>query len=275
MKICEEQNKIIVTGVSDFLLSETLLCGQCFRFREENGIFKGAIGKHICRVSQEGDSLIFYGTEKEVVEKVFIPFFDLDADYSYLRDLYSKDETLKKAMDFCFGIRILRQDAFEALITFIISQNNNIKRIGGIVERFCQMFGEHLGEGIYSFPTPEMLRDVTIEELSPLRAGFRDKYLLDAFGKVLSGDVDLKAIKKMPTEKAIEELMKIKGVGLKVASCVALFGLYKTDAFPIDVWIKRVLETYYPSGFPLEFYETRGIAQQFLFHYIRFLEERE
>ena len=104
MKICEKENKIIISGVSDFLLRETLFCGQCFRFREENGIFIGPIGKHICRVEQQGDSLIFYGADKSTVENEFIPFFDLDSDYGYLRALYGQDETLKKAMDYVHGL---------------------------------------------------------------------------------------------------------------------------------------------------------------------------
>ncbi len=271
MNYSVENNNIILKSRPDFDLYLTLDCGQCFRFSEENGVVSGMVGARLIKASQnENGDIVFFGTSEEEFKNIIVPYFDLETDYDALKRFYSSDETMKKAVESCGGIRILRQDSWEALCSFIISQNNNIKRIKGIVERLCEKFGEKTPDG-YTFPGPEKLASLSREDLSELRAGFRDKYILDAAAKVASGEVKFEKIRNAPYEEALEELMKIKGVGLKVANCVLLYGFYRTEAFPVDVWVKRVLERFYKNGFPKEFYETRGIAQQFLFHYIRTL----
>ena len=179
-----------------------------------------------------------------------------------LKKQFSEDETLAKACKFAGGIRLLRQNSWECLISFIISQNNNIPRIKGIIERLC---GNYDGR----FPDASELAKETSESLSYLRSGFRAKYISDAADAVNSGRMNLSEISELPIETARTSLKTIKGVGPKVAECVLLFGMYRTEAFPIDVWIRRVLAEYYPNGFPEYIVENAGIAQQYLFHYIR------
>ena len=270
-----EQNNIIMAPFENFSLALTLDCGQAFRFSEKDGVWEGIVGEKKIKTRQkENGEVIFYNTTEEEFLTFISDYFDFNTDYNCLKELYKQNETLKNAIEYCGGIRILKQNSWEALCSFIISQNNNIKRIKGIIERLCEAFGEKTEDG-YLFPHPEVLAEKTPEDLSFLRAGFRDKYIIDAARKVASGEVDFDKIKAASLEEAIEELTKIRGVGLKVASCVLLYGFHKTEAFPVDVWIKRVLSEYYPEGFPKEFYETRGIAQQFLFHYIRNKEEAD
>ena len=266
MKYSVENGGIRLFPYESFSLSDSLNCGQCFRFKEESGILSGMAGDiFISAVQNENGEIFFYNlSEKDFLEKI-VPYFDLETNYDEIKKLFSKDETLKKAIEFCGGIRILRQDPWEALCSFIISQNNNIERIKGIISRLCENFGEETENG-YLFPTPQRLNG---KELSIIRAGFRDKYIADAVEKVLSGEINLSAIDKMNYNEALETLMKIKGVGVKVANCVLLYGFHKIEAFPVDVWIKRALEKFYENGFPKEFYEFGGIAQQYLFHYIR------
>ncbi len=272
MKYSIENNNIVLKCYQDFDLYLTLDCGQCFRFYEENKIVSGMVGEKLIKAEQkENGDVIFYDISEEEFKSIIIPYFDFETDYDALKRQFGTEETMKKAVENCGGIRILKQDSWEALCSFIISQNNNIKRIKGIVLRLCENFGEKK-DGGYTFPSAEKLASLSREDLSELRAGFRDKYILDAAKKVSSGEVSFEKIRNSDYNTALEELMKIKGVGLKVANCVLLYGFYRTEAFPVDVWVKRVLERFYKNGFPEEFYKTRGIAQQFLFHYIRTLE---
>ena len=167
------------------------------------------------------------------------------------------------AVEKCGGIRILRQQPWETVISFIISANNNIPRIRGIIDRLCTGFGT---DGC--FPTPEQLAVQTPETLSPLRAGFRTKYILDAARKVADGTLCLDQLADMPLQQAREQLMTVNGIGPKVAECILLYGFHRLDAFPVDTWIKKVLCQCYPDGFP-EWIAPKGVAQQYLFHYIR------
>ena len=204
---------------------------------------------------------------------VWYDYFDLGESYRAIRARISREEDpfLFRACGHGRGIRILRQEPWEALCTFIISQNNNIKRIKGIVSRLCENFGESIGSG-YGFPTAAALSRLAPDDLAPLRAGFRNKYIIDAAKKVAGGEVDLELCRTLPYEDARLELMKIKGVGVKVADCALLFGFYRVDAFPKDVWVKRVMAQWYPNGLPSCTKGLEGIAQQYLFHYIRSLK---
>ena len=176
---------------------------------------------------------------------------------------------VKKACEEYYGIRILHQKPWEALCSFIISQNNNIPRIMGIIDRLCENFGEKKGENDYAFPSYESLKSLTVEDLSPLRAGFRHKYIVDAVQKLCSGEIELEKIKEMPIEEARTELMKIKGVGAKVAECTLLYGFGRKEAFPVDVWVKKIMAEMYPEGLPECCKNIEGIAQQYLFHWRR------
>ena len=257
----------ILVHENDFDLDETLDCGQAFRWRKVDSdydcTYTGRFLNDELTISQLGKGdFIFHNTSEDDFLGKWCDYFDFDTDYSELKKLFSEDETLSKACEFAGGIRLLRQDSWECLISFIISQNNNIPRIKGIIDRLC---GNYDG----MFPTHEQLAAENPDSLAYLRSGFRAKYLCDAAYKVNSGEADLAYIAASPIDEARNALKAIKGVGPKVAECVLLFGMHRVEAFPIDVWIKRVLAEYYPDGFPEFARENAGIAQQYLFHYIR------
>ena len=256
--------------LDDFDLDETLDCGQAFRFtKEPDGSYKGFATNKFIHISKCDDGFTLEGDGDE---EFWLDYLDAKTDYGELKNSYSTEKTLKSACEYASGIRLLRQDAFESLISFIISQNNNIPRIKGIIGRLCENFGEKTENG-YAFPTFEDLSAVTVDDLAIIRSGFRAKYIVDAVAKIKNGEINLEEIKAMPIDEARKSLMTIKGVGPKVAECVLLYGMHRTEAFPVDVWIKRVMEEYYPGGFPKEFASTAGIAQQYLFHYIRTAEK--
>lgn len=258
-----------ITKPEPFNLAETLNCGQCFRFEEHpDGMFFGVVkNKQVC-VQEKGDKLIFYKTSKEEYDDFLCDYFDLNRDYNAINNSIVGNELLTKIIESEKGIRILKQEPFEALISFIISANNNIPRIKAIINRLCENFGEKI-DGGYAFPTAEVLATKTPEELSILRAGFRAKYIIDASKKVASGEVVLEEIYNMPLDEAREKLKTIIGVGDKVADCTLLFGFNKLDAFPKDVWIKRAMEKYFKDGLPKSAEKYMGIVQQYIFNYVR------
>lgn len=277
--IIKEQDNGILVRINFFSLSDTLDCGQCFRWESKDGnTFLGFHNGHFLKVTQkknvspfEESEVFFHDTTMQEFNAVWRDFFDFDTDYEKIQTPFKNDKTLSLACDYAGGIRILKQEPWETLCSFIISQNNNIPRIKGIISRLCESFGDKTENG-YTFPRPEKLANLSLEDLAPLRAGFRAKYILDASKKVADGTLSLSEISSMPIEKAREALQTIQGVGPKVAECALLFGFYKLDAFPIDTWIKKVLTTYYPDGFPEFAVANGGVAQQYLFHYIRNLK---
>lgn len=251
-----------------FDLRRTFMCGQCFRWKEdENGAFSGIAGGRSLTLTQDGGNITLHGISEQDIP-FWTNYFDLDADYSRYIERFSADETLRKACAVSTGIRILRQEPFETLISFIISQNNNIPRISGIIGRLCECFGSKT-DGGYAFPTVSQLSGVTPEQLAPLRAGFRSRYICDAVNKVASGEIDFSEIDSLPLAEAREKLKLITGVGDKVADCVLLFAFHKTDAFPKDVWVKRIMAQFYPDGLPECTAGLEGVAQQYLFDYVR------
>lgn len=268
--VCND-NVVRVKTAGDMSLRDTLCCGQSFRWRElPDGRFTGTAMSRTVVVGIEGNDLIIEGASAEDFENIWKLYFDLDFDYVALKeDLSKKHPILSEAAKFAPGIHILRQEPFEALISFIISQNNNIKRIEGIVQRLCENFGEELACGGFAFPTAEKLASLCEEDLKPLRAGFRNRYILDAAKKVYSGEVNLERCRTLSFADAKKELMTIVGVGEKVADCVLLYGLHRTEAFPMDVWMKRAMSVLFPDVEPEFFGEYAGIAQQYIFHYSR------
>lgn len=263
-----EKFKIEIDAPHAFNLGQTLNCGQCFRFYEAEGRYCGvALDKYIEILECDGKLVIY--SDKEISEQELSDFFDFGLNYDEINAILSQDKTMESAIEYAGGIRILRQPAWEVLCSFILSQNNNIKRITGIIERLCENFGEDIGGGHYSFPSAEKIAALTVDDLAPIRSGFRAKYVIDAAKKVASGEVNIDHIFSLDTDTAREILMKIHGVGPKVADCVLLFGFHKLDAFPKDVWIKKALSEFYPDGVPHYIMEHGGIAQQYLFHYIR------
>lgn len=270
MDFFEKNGNLELCGVENFVLSETLDCGQAFRWREtEDGLWEGvAFGKYLKLGASDG-KIVFYGTTKKDFDDLWADYFDFSRNYGEIITAISENEVLKTASSFACGIRILRQDPWEALCSFIISQNNNIPRIKGIVERLCDNFGERINESFCSFPSAEKVASLTIDDLAVLRSGFRAKYILDAARKVASGEVDLEALKTLNTDDARAELMKIYGVGEKVADCTLLFGLSHANAFPKDVWIKRAMAKLFDGQLPDCALPYAGIAQQYIFHYAR------
>lgn len=254
-----------------FDLAQTLDCGQAFRWWPlPEGAWQG-VAKGRVLTLWLSDSEICLDCPPEDFKAVWRSYFDLDADYDAKRaQLSTMSPVLDQAVRFAPGIRILRQEPWEALCSFIISQNNNIKRIKGIVERLCEGWGEAIpGTPFHAFPRPEALAGESVEGLAPLRSGYRAKALIDCARKVADGEVDLDFVAKAPVEDGRAELQKITGVGPKVAECALLYGFHKTQCFPLDVWMKRAMQTLLPDFTPEDFGENAGLAQQYIFHYSR------
>lgn len=265
----DQRESVYTTKAKDCLLDEIFDCGQCFRWdRNEDGSWSGVAFGHKLRAAMRGDTLALYGTDKAGFDAIWYDYFDLGRDYGEVKRRLSDDPVLAQAAEYSPGIRILRQEPWETLCSFIISQNNNIPRIKGIISRLCENFGEDIG-GAWSFPSAETIARLAPGDLKPLRCGFREKYILDAANKVASGQIDLTALADMPLDEARRTLETIKGVGPKVADCALLFGCGRIECFPVDVWIKRVLACFYPDGFPKKYLPWGGIAQQYLFNYAR------
>ena len=282
-----------IDGVSELDIEKIFDCGQCFRFeRVENSRhaseFSGVAYGRFVSFAQDGDTLYIYGSDLADFEAVWRGYLDLDRDYREVeRDVlaHSQNSALIAAIEYGRGIRILSQEPFECVISFIISQNNNIPRIKKIIEALSERCGERIelcdeakkhlsGERIpYAFPSAEALCALGEAGLFEMKTGFRAKYIYDASSRVLSGELMLDTVRGEDTERAIERLCEVKGIGRKVASCALLFGFGKYDAFPIDVWMKRVAEKYF--GDEAETLSSRtfgdyaGIAQQYLFYYER------
>lgn len=265
----EEQGKVVLTDCGLFDLKKTFECGQCFRFdADENGVWHGiAAGKEIS-LFKDGDTIVMYPVKKEEFESFWFDYFDLKRDYNTVNLRLSQNEILRNACDYGKGIRILRQEPWEALCSFIISQNNNIPRIKGIINRLCEAFGERI-ETSYSFPSADTIAQLSVEDLAPLRSGFRAKYIIDAAKKVSSGEINLDEIATLSSDEAREKLTTIYGVGNKVADCTLLFGMGHIDVCPKDVWIKRALSVLFDGNFPKCAEEYAGIAQQYIFYYAR------
>ncbi len=261
---------MIIENITDFDTEQTLDCGQAFRWtKQEDGTFKGIAGGKAVSIGLVENSIIIDGAD-DTDKEFWTHYLDLDLDYRNIRKSLSQmHPILNEAAQFAPGIRILNQDPWEALCSFIISQNNNIPRIKGIVERLCREFGDKITEECYTFPNAEIIAQLSPEDLQPIRAGFRARYIIDGARKVADGEIDLEKIRTMEINDARKELMKITGVGIKVADCTLLYGLHRLDCFPLDVWMKRAMSTLFPDVSPDFFGEYAGIAQQYIFHYSR------
>ena len=278
MKITNENGGVRVSGIEHFLVNQTFDCGQCFRFTVTDSEAVGyAFGKKVT-FTQISDSEIFiFPCTEEEFNTLWKSYLSLDEDYTAVRSemlkLREGDVSLSAAMETGKGIRILKQEPWETLCSFIISQNNNIPRIKKIIDALCKKGAEISGGDETAFPSPRTLIEMGQEGLFALKTGFRASYLYDAACKVESGEIDLRRVLSLPLAEAEKELCKIKGVGPKVAACTLLFGFGKTDAFPIDVWVKRVMQEYYGGSVsPTDFGRYAGLAQQYLFYHKRYIE---
>ncbi len=265
-------------------LAATLESGQSFRWERHQGGYTGVAAGHLFFVRSEDTELVVSSPSCTDPASWARAYFDIDTDYNELCTLLrGSDSKVAEAVDYCPGLRLLRQDAWETLVCFILSQNNNIPRIKQMVHRLCSRWGARRTEGAHcwwQFPSPESLASATEEEGKQLGLGYRALALVEAAGKVSSGMLDLDSLSEMSTDEAREILMQQRGIGRKVADCVLLFGVGKLDAFPIDVWIKRGLEHQYFAGegqnlnvlreFAQDHFEHhRGYAQNYLFYFTR------
>lgn len=284
MEIKYEHGDTVLKNAPDFKLRHIFDCGQTFRFGENpDGSYSGAAGSRALKISERGNDIVLHGISESEFTGFWHDYFDLGRDYGKIKKTLSEnDDIMRRASEYGFGIRILNQDLWEMIISFIISASNNIPRIKGIIDRLCRNFGdklEYMGEEYFSFPAPERLAQLSETELSVIRAGFRDKYILDAARRISCGETSLEYIRSLPTPEAKAELMKIKGVGNKVSDCILLFGLGRADSFPVDVWIKRIMEYCYfkresSIGEVSELAREKfgvlgGYAQQYLFFWAR------
>lgn len=274
MKTEKTSEGIKITEISGLSLPETLDCGQCFRWRaDESGNWHGVV-KGVHRfIRPEADGITILGASEDEFNSIWYDYFDFGRDYDLLKNDFSANEMLRDACAFAPGIRVLHQEPWEAFITFIISQNNNIARIKGIVERLCAAFGEEIEEGVYAFPTPKALAEAPTEKFTALGCGYRADYISSASKEVYEGTLDLESLKTAPLGEARERLLKVHGVGPKVADCVLLYGLGRAERCPADVWMKRVLSAL-GGDMPECVSNYAGIAQQFLFHYARNYPEK-
>ena len=253
--------------------------GQCFRMREDAfGGFAGAperlwrlvTGHHVLYMATEG-SRAWVSVEKEEWEKIWLPYFDYEMDYgAFRRKGGGKSPFMQEAFARGEGLRILRQDPFEMLLTFLLSQRKSIPAIAANVEALCRTYGEEMvtpAEILYTFPSPQALLDVTEEVYRGMGMGYRAPYLVSAVQMVAEGELSLTGIASLPTEELIAELMRVKGVGIKVASCVVLFGYGRKDCAPVDVWIARAIEEEFGGVDPFPaFAPFQGLAQQYIFY---------
>ncbi len=262
--------KIKLCGADILDIEKTFECGQCFRWNcDENGVYTGVVGEYPARVEViDGEIYI----TSDAPSTLWSEYFDLETDYAAVSAEFTGDY-LETCTQYGMGIRILKQDSWEALCSFIISQCNNISRIKGIVERLCELFGEKLSFGeteYYTFPTAERLSKLSAEDLAPIRSGYRAEYIICAARAVASGELDLEGLKSCDYREAIKALRTVRGIGEKVANCVVLFGLNHMEAFPIDVWMKRALKENFPPEFnPESLGSYAGLAQQYIFYYAR------
>ena len=272
-----------------FELADIFECGQCFRWnKEENGSYTGVFHKNVLNVEKKGNEIIFKGICEGNIEKICTDYFDLNRDYTKIKEELSNiDDNLKRSVEYGKGIRILNQDLWETIISFIISANNNIPRIKGIIERLSKSYGRKIvynNKEYFTFPTPEELRNVTVEDFRNLGLGFRDIRIYETTHMILDKEVDLKKLEKLPTKLAREELLRLSGVGPKVADCILLFSTLKRfDVFPIDVWVRRVMNDLYIKNedenkvtkkeiqklADEKFGNMQGLAQQYLFYWKR------
>lgn len=283
--IIEKNNKIIIKNMKDFHPKHIFECGQAFRWQvEEDGSYTAVHGGKVLNVKIEGEDVVFSNTNISDFYDIWYDYFDLSRDYGNIKDELSKDPILKEAIKFGEGIRILNQDPFETTISFIISANNQIPRIKRSIELISQYYGKPIGsyngKKYYTFPSSEVLAKAKEEELEKnCKVGYRAKYIINTSNMINNKEVELDELFKLPTEEAKEILMKLPGVGPKVSNCILLFSLNKNEAFPVDVWVKRVMEHFYfkedTSNKKIATYaedkfgNLGGFAQQYLFYYAR------
>ncbi|CDE26128.1 8-oxoguanine DNA-glycosylase (Ogg) [Clostridium sp. CAG:440] len=285
-----KEQQYILKNAKSFELKDIFDCGQCFRWNKESDeSYTGVFKQNVINVKKQGQDVYFKGICSGDIKNVVTYYFDLERDYENIKKTLSKvDINMKTSIEYGKGIRILNQDLWETIISFIISANNNIPRIKGIIEKLSKTYGNEIiwnNNKYYTFPSVNQLKDVTIEQYRKLGLGFRDIRLYETTQMILNKEIDLEYLKEeKDTLKVREELLKLSGVGPKVADCILLFSeLKRFDVFPIDVWVRRVMNDLYikeeneekVSKKKIEnlakekFGNLSGIAQQYLFYWRR------
>jgi N-glycosylase/DNA lyase len=272
MRCLKITNGVIIKNINSGINFEnTLECGQCFRWEKKEDKYYATVRNEHVAVYRNGPDIILENTTVESTKNFWTNYFDLNFDYGKVqKKLENIHPIFKKAYQNYPGIHILNQDPWETLCSFIISQNNNIPRIKKIISSLCITFGEKINNTeSYMFPGSEIINRLSEKDLDPIKCGFRAKYILDAATKVSSGEIDLENLKNININKAKEILMKIKGVGPKISECVLLYAYHKLECFPMDVWIKKIMRTIFKGKKLDVFGKYPGIAQQYLYHYVR------
>ena len=280
------EQQYILRNAKSFEPVHIFECGQCFRWnKEEDGSYTGVINISVINVKKLGKNVEFTGVCDRNIKEICEEYFNLQTNYEAIKEKLSNiDIYLKNSIEYGNGIRILKQDLWETLLSFIISANNNIPRIKTIIERIAKKYGnriEYRNKIYYTFPTPEMLQNASIDNFRGLGLGFRDVRIYETVQRTLKGEIDLEKLKQEEnTEVLRKKLLEIPGVGPKVADCVMLFALNRFDVFPVDVWVKRVISELYfnkkeqTPNVIHEFAEKQygnlaGLAQQYLFYWRR------
>lgn len=281
--------QVTLENLKDFNAEQIFTCGQCFRWLEQNSNhYRGVVGSRVIDVVQLDDNTVEISpVELEYFYEYLNHYFDFETDYQEIKQLLIKDDSImEKAVEQGKGIRILNQEPFEILISFIISGNNNIPRIMKAIDGLSRKYGDYIKSAeekdYYSFPTPEQLRDVSIEDYRALGVGYRDKYIYHAVQNILNGEMDLKDLENLEIDQLKQALMSVKGIGSKIADCIILFAFGRKAAFPVDTWVKKIMKAFYLDddtkdreilSFATEnFGDHAGIAQQYLFYYSRKLK---
>ena len=285
-----KEQKYEIKNIKSFELADIFDCGQCFRWnKQEDGSYTGIFKENVMNVQKQGDTVIFKGICTGDIKEIVEEYFDLNRDYEKLKEELSKiDNNIKASIEYGKGIRILNQDLWEMIISYIISANNNIPRIKGIIERMSKRYGKEIewnGEKYYTFPTIEELKDVTVEDYRNLGTGFRDIRLYETVQMISDGKIKLDELQENPdTHEVREQLHTLSGVGPKVADCILLFSTLKRfEVFPIDVWVRRVMNELYIKNedetkvnkkeiekiAQSKFGDLAGLAQQYLFYWKR------
>ena len=282
------EQQYIIENTENFNLKHIFECGQCFRWnKQEDESYIGVIKNNVIQVKEQCGEIVFKGVCEGNLKDICIDYFDLNSDYSQIKSELSKiDENMANSIKYGYGIRILHQDIWETLISFIISANNNIPRIKAIIEKMSKQYGKEIayqGKKYYTFPTPKKLKIATVADLRLLGMGFRDKRVYDTTQLVLQNKIDLYNLENENTNIVREKLLDLPGVGPKVADCIMLFALKKYEVFPIDVWVRRVInELYIKNDDEKRINKTEieklakekygnlaGLAQQYLFYWRR------
>ncbi len=278
-----------------FHLKDIFECGQCFRWNQiDDSTYVGVVRQNVIQVKEQNDTIFFRGVGQEDLKQLVINYFDLNTDYDELKNQLSKvDDNLKKSTAYGKGIRLLNQPLWETILSFILSANNNIPRIKGMIDRLCRAYGNQIewrAKTYYTFPTKEQLKDVTVEQYRALGFGFRDKRVYETVALCIEGKINLSGWYQKPTQEVRKELLTLSGVGPKVADCILLFSdLKRLDVFPIDVWVRRVMNELYIGQKEEEkvsketinrlaeekFGSLKGLAQQYLFYWRRDDEKKQ